>query len=150
MLFRRHKTAGSEINTWFKLFEVGEETAQVIRDLHLSGLDVRPRYSWNLARTGLPVHIDHDRIVGLNINLMDEPATIHLRGVPYEYEAALIDVGAIPHSVEALPTDRMVLKLAIRAPWQTVVNCVRPWINDEIDPSYSSELAPGEEHLVKL
>ena len=122
----------------------------VFEDLRLTDLDVRPRYSKNLARTGLGTHIDHDRIVGINFNLMDEPATIHLRGKPFEYESAVIDVGTTPHSVVPLQTERLVLKLAIRAPWATVIDRVSPWIDSVYDKTYVSALKDNEQHLVKL
>lgn len=148
-LFRHHKTAGSENKNWFKLFEVGDSVDQIIQDLRLADLDVRPRYSKNLAGTGLSTHIDHDRIVGINFNLMDEPATIHLRGKPFEYESAVIDVGTTPHSVAPLKTERLVLKLAIRAPWATVIDRVSPWIVS-VDTTYVSVLRSIERHLVKI
>lgn len=144
-----HKTAGSEMKTWRKLFDTSETVQRIVHDLGLSDLDVRPRFSWQMLNTRLAPHIDHDGIVGLNFNLRDEPAVIHIRGKAYEYESALIDVGAVPHSVEPVPYNRLVLKLAIRAPWSTVYRRVRHLMDSPLD-DYESRILDEERHLVKL
>jgi hypothetical protein len=126
-------------------------TDTVIEDLNLTGFDISPRFSYQLKNTRLSYHIDIDRIVGININLMELPATIHLYGNPYEYEAALIDVGTKLHSVEPVEHDRLVLKLAIRNPWNEIYSRLKDknLLNTSLD-SYKSELSEYEKHLVKI
>jgi hypothetical protein len=146
-----HKTAHSELTFWIKLFNVNEMTDSVIEDLNLTGFDISPRFSYQLKNTRLSYHIDIDRIVGININLMELPATIHLYGNPYEYEAALIDVGTKLHSVEPVEHDRLVLKLAIRNPWNEIYSRLKDknLLDTSLD-SYKSELSEYEKHLVKI
>lgn len=117
---KHHKTAGSELTYWYKLFNVNDVVSPIIRDLGLTGMNNKPRFSFQYKDTRLPPHIDIDRIVGINFNLMDEVSTIHIEGIGYPYEGALIDVGARQHSVEPISTDRLVLKFAIREPWAKV------------------------------
>jgi hypothetical protein len=123
---RHHKTAGSEIPYWLKLFSGKELIDPIICDLGLSGLNVMPRFSFQYKNTLLPKHIDIDRIVGININLMeDQRPTIHINGDEYHYECALIDVGSKIHSIEPESYDRLVLKLAFREPWDRIYNILR-------------------------
>ena len=148
---RHHKTAGSEIKFWLKLFDGKELTDPVISQLNLQGLNVLPRFSYQLRNTRLDPHIDIDRIVGINLNLMEQIPTIHLNGVAYEYEAALIDVGTKLHSVEPMPVDRLVLKLAIRNPWDEIYSRLKEYnLLATYDDSYRSHLRIQDAHLVKL
>lgn len=117
---QHHKTAGSEIFHWRKLFDIDEIAAPIVEELGLSGMNLMPRLSFQYRNTILGDHIDIDRMIAVNLNLMDEPAVIHLNDVPYSYEAALIDVGTIRHRVESIAKNRLVLKLAIREPWDKV------------------------------
>lgn len=121
-LAHHHKSPFSEFTFWKKYFYFGPEVQQVVNDLNLQGLNIKPRYSWQEKNTLLPLHIDKNRIIGININLMDEPAVLHINSVPYSYECALIDVGAQLHSVEPFHKDRLVLKLAIRDSWKVIWN----------------------------
>lgn len=146
-----HKTSGSEIKSWIKLFSVEEITDPIIKELNLEGLNILPRFSYQLKNTRLNPHIDIDRIVGINLNLTDETPTIHLGHIPYEYEAALIDVGTKLHSVEPMPYDRLVLKLAIRNPWDEIYfrlkekNLIKTFAD-----SYQSYLRDQDKQLVKI
>lgn len=115
-----HKQYGKELDYWIKLFRSEEVTDKVVEELNLNGLNVYPRFSYQKKNTLLPKHIDEERIVGINLNLLDVKPVIHLYDEPYEYEAAMIDVGAIPHSVEPFEHDRLVLKLAVREPWSLI------------------------------
>jgi hypothetical protein len=111
-----------------------------------------PRFSYQLKNTRLNSHIDIDRIVGINLNLMsDHIATIHLQNVAYEYECALIDVGSIVHSVERVPFDRLVLKLAIRESWDKIYTILKEK-NMIINPcnEYVSILKDNDRHMVRL
>ena len=119
-LARHHKNEFSEVPHWFKLFKYDSLVTDIIDDLGISNFNVSPRFSFQQKNTRLPRHIDIDRIVGININLMPDSAVIHIDEKPYSYEAALIDVGTKIHSVEPTPVDRLILKFAIRAPWNEV------------------------------
>lgn len=119
-LARHHKNEFSEVRHWFKLFKYDSLVTDIIDDLGISNFNVSPRFSFQQKNTRLPLHIDIDRIVGINLNLLSEPAVIHIEGKPHSYEAALIDVGTKIHSVEPTPADRLILKFAIRAPWNEV------------------------------
>jgi hypothetical protein len=146
-----HKTAGSEVTFWLKLFDGKELTDPLIRQLNLQGLNVLPRFSYQLRNTRLDPHIDIDRIVGINLNLMEQPPTIHINSVAYEYEAALIDVGTKLHSVEPMSADRLVLKLAIRNPWKEIYSRLKERnLLATSDDSYRSCLRIQDAHLVKL
>ena len=148
---RHHKTAGSEIKFWLKLFDGKEITDPLVKQLNLQGLDVLPRFSYQLKNTRLDPHIDIDRIVGINLNLMEQIPTIHLNGIPYAYEAALIDVGTKLHSVEPLPVDRLVLKLAIRNPWEEIYSRLKEYnLLETYTDAYESHLSIHDVHLVKL
>ena len=150
-LARHHKNQYSEVKHWFKLFEYDDTVKKIIDELGISEFNVSPRFSFQEKNTRLPLHIDIDRIVGINLNLMDQPATIHIEGKPYQYEAALIDVGTKIHSVEPVSTDRLILKLAIRASWsviyQTLLN--RNYINDDLQ-EYQSTLLEQHRRWVKI
>jgi hypothetical protein len=148
---RHHKTAGSELKFWLKLFADKEVTAKIIKDLNLEGLNIIPRFSYQLKNTRLVPHIDIDRIVGINLNLMEQRPTIHINGFPLEYEAALIDVGTKLHSVEPMPIDRLVLKLAIKDPWEEIYSRLKEKnLLKTYADSYCSNLREQDKHLVKL
>jgi len=116
-----HRGLGYTFDFWLKLFDKPESVKKIINDLGLNDMDVRPRFSFQEKNTLLPKHIDIDRIVGINFNLLEKgQATIHINDIEHTYESALIDVGAQPHSVEPVPHDRLVLKLAIRNPWEDI------------------------------
>ena len=67
-------------------------------------------------------HIDEDRIVAINLNLLDETPEIILEGKTFSYENALVDVGTKVHSVIAKDKPRLVLKYAIRNKWEDIYN----------------------------
>lgn len=150
---KHHKTPFSEIPYWLKLFDMGGTVDSVISDLGLTGLNILPRYSFQYKNTRLYEHIDIDRIVGININLMDDHvATIHINHVPYEYECALVDVGSVLHSVESVPFDRLVLKLAIRESWSQVYSRLKSkkLIADSSCDDYISVLTEENKKFVKI
>ena len=109
-----------KVPTWWRIFK-NIQADNIISDLNLEGLNVFPRYSYQFKNTLLPAHIDEDEIIGVNFNLMPHPITIHLLGEPYEYETAVVDVGHVEHSVQPAPYNRLVLKFAIRAPLEQVL-----------------------------
>ena len=78
---------------------------------------------------------------------------IHLRGVCFPYEAALVDVGHVGHSVESVPYNRLILKFAIREPFSKIYNALetRGFIDKdatrEVNPdfeTYKSEITDFE------
>ena len=121
-----HQFNDYQRNIWWKIFQIDEMADPIIKDLNLEGLDVRPRYSFQFKNTSLPPHIDIDEIIGINLNLMPWPVTIHMEGKPYEYEAIIADVGHVMHSIEPVDYDRLILKLAIRAPLEEVLDRCEP------------------------
>ena len=72
-------------------------------------------------------------------------------GKPYEYETALIDVGTKIHSVEPIEHDRLILKLAIRNPWDEIYSRLKDknLLSTSLD-FYKSELNDSEKHLVRI
>lgn len=114
-----------EIPYWIKLFDVSDISNPLMEDFGISDLDVWPRFSYQTKNTRLPTHIDEQRCVAININLMDHPVTIHINEEPYEYEACLIDVGSKRHSVEPANYDRLIFKLAIFDSWVTIYSRLR-------------------------
>lgn len=148
---RHHKTEKSELRFWYKLFDCNNITDPIINDLNLQELNILPRFSFQLKNTRLYPHIDIDRIVAVNLNLMPEIATIHLNGIAHEYEAALIDVGSKLHSVEPVDNFRLVLKLAIRNPWEEIYSRLKSKnLLKTFHDSYESILRESDKHLVKL
>jgi hypothetical protein len=148
---KHHKTAKSEIPYWFKLFSCDHITDPILKDLNLMGMNVLPRFSYQEKNTRLVEHIDIDRIVGINLNLMPEPATIHINHHPYSYEAALIDVGTKLHSVEPIPTERLVLKFAIRETWSDLYQRLKlANLITTPDDEYISILKIEDQQFVKL
>lgn len=147
---QHHKNEASELKFWFKMFGINDVVEEVISDLNLVGLDIIPRFSYQLANTRLPPHIDIDRIVGININLMEDSAVIHINDIPYSYECALVDVGTKLHSVEPTDKERLVLKLAIRESWADVYDRLKSknLLQTAVD-SYVSILEDSDKELVK-
>lgn len=132
-----------KFNFWKKLFHDTDEIKNIINDLGLTDMKVSPRFSFQFKNTLLPKHIDIDRIVGINFNLLEPgQATIHINDIEYSYESALIDVGSQPHSVKPVNHDRLVLKLAIREPWDDIYEQLdkRNLIKTKLT-SYSSQIA---------
>ena len=130
---------------WWKLFVYDDVVKNIMKDLGIDKMNVKPRFSFQLPHTTLQEHLDYERIVGINFNL--EPSTtpdLHIHGKDYPYEACLVDVGAVGHSVESVPYERLILKFAIREPYNTIYDALesRGLIDHEkttkINPSYES------------
>jgi len=112
---------------WYQIFfhpgtELRKLVEPVERDLNIDGLDTFPRFSYMFPGAVLPIHKDEDGLIGININILDDvPApVIHIKGQAFPYEAALIDVGNIQHSVKAVPHHRLILKFCLRYPYAEV------------------------------
>ena len=93
----------------------------VERDLNIYGMNNFPRYSYQFPNSRLPHHYDEDKMVSININLLDTTPTIHIENEPYSYECALIDVGGRMHGVEPDTNHRLILKFCLRHKWDEVV-----------------------------
>ncbi len=111
---------------WYQLFVKGNSPLKpllrdVERDLNIEGLDNFPRFSYQFPNTRLSEHVDEDKIIGININLMEKNPTIHIEGRPYEYSCAVINVGKYKHSVEIDPMPRLILKFCLRHSWEEVI-----------------------------
>lgn len=118
--YEEHQDRHPQVPHWVRVFK-NVDCEQEIKDLNLEGLNVFPRYSFIPAGKALAPHIDEDEIIGINFSLMPHPISIRMDGVDYEYEAAVCDVGHVIHSVEPVDYDRLMLKFAIRAPWEIVL-----------------------------
>jgi len=94
----------------------------ITKDLGIEDLVTKPRFSYQLPNSTLPSHIDQDRIIGININLMPTVPIIIINNKSYEYENCLVDVGSKIHSVVADENPRLVLKYAIRSTWTEIYN----------------------------
>ena len=126
----------------------------IVNDMGLQDMNVKPRYSYQFPNTKLPEHLDFDNLIGINLNIMEETTPdIHLRGVCFPYEAALVDVGHVGHSVESVPYNRLILKFAIREPFSKIYNALetRGFIDKdatrEVNPdfeTYKSEITDFE------
>jgi|TARA_B100001079_G_scaffold112341_1_gene96634 hypothetical protein len=109
---------------WRKMFDVEDAVKSITNDLGIQNLNIKPRFSYQLENSTLPSHIDIDRIVAINLKL-DSYITpgIIIEGKLFQYENALLDVGAKVHSVESYNgKPRLVLKYAIRNNWQEIYN----------------------------
>jgi len=104
------------------MFGIDEVVKPITYDLGIENLNIKPRFSYQLPNTSLTSHIDEDRIVAINLNLLDEAPEIILENKTYGYENALIDVGTKIHSVIAKDKPRLVLKYAIRNKWEDIYN----------------------------
>ena len=110
---------------WYQLFlkpgnPLLEEVDKVAMDLNIHGMNNYPRYSYQFPNTKLPHHFDEDKMMSININLLDTTPIIHIEHEPYPYEAAFINVGNVSHGVEPDEKHRLILKFAIRHPWEEV------------------------------
>lgn len=146
-----HVQGDRVLDYWLKLYGAAEVTDKVVEDLNLTGLDILPRFSYQKKNTLLHKHIDEDRMVGINLNLLDVQPIIHLYDIPYSYEAAMIDVGSIPHSIEPFEHDRLVLKLAIREPWDLVYSRLKEKdLLETFKDDYVSILKPEDVYWATL
>ena len=110
---------------WFQLFiQDNHKLKPLFKDLeeHLGiyGMNNFPRFSYQFPSSYLEPHLDEDNMVAININLLDSTPIIHIRGKPFTYEAALINVGKVEHSVEPDPNPRLILKFCLRHEFQEV------------------------------
>ncbi len=103
----------------------------VERDLNIHGMNNFPRFSYQFPNTRLGHHKDEDKMVSININLLDTTPIIHIEHVPYAYECALIDVGSRDHGVEPDSNHRLILKFCLRHSMNQVLDRVKFLIKDD-------------------
>jgi hypothetical protein len=128
---------------WWQVFNLEEDTKNIISDLGLTGMNVYPRYSYIKENSQLRNHIDIDRIVGINFNIMaDQVPCLIMKNQRFDYEACLCDVGSIMHRIDFVSHPRLILKLAIREPWEEIFAAVKKsgYIDHEktiaVNPNY--------------
>lgn len=117
-----HKEGDVVLDYWWKVFNIDNEVMPITKDLGIEDLVTKPRFSYQFPNSTLPSHIDQDRIIGININLMPTSPVIIINNKSYEYENCLVDVGSKIHSVIADDKPRLVLKYAIRSTWIDIYN----------------------------
>ena len=117
-----HRKGDKVLKIWWKMFNIDEVVKSITYDLGIENLNIKPRFSYQLPNTNLMSHIDKDRIVGINFNLLEEEPEIIVEGKTFKYENALIDVGSKVHSVIAKDKPRLVFKYAIRNNWEDIYN----------------------------
>jgi len=105
---------------WWKVYKISNFTKELETELNIKGLNNFPRYSYQIPNTLLEYHVDEDDITSINLNLLDNSPTIHINYKPYIYETCLFHAGGTPHGVEPDPFPRLILKFAIRHPWDEV------------------------------
>jgi len=112
-----HKEGDVILKYWYKVFNIEHLVMPITKDLGIEDLYTKPRFSYQFPNSTLPEHIDQDRIVGINLNLMPNSPSITIDNKSFEYENCLVDVGSKVHSVKADKNPRLVLKYAIRSNW---------------------------------
>lgn len=117
-----HKEGDVVLDYWWKVFNIDNEVMPITKDLGIEDLVTKPRFSYQFPNSTLPSHIDQDRIIGININLMPTSPVIIINNKSYQYENCLVDVGSKIHSVIADNNPRLVLKYAIRSTWSEIYN----------------------------
>ena len=123
MFFDRYETGGFHkegdvvLKYWYKVFNIEQLVMPITKGLGIEDLYTKPRFSYQFPNSTLPEHIDQDRIVGINLNLMPNSPSINIENKSYVYENCLVDVGSKVHSVKADKNPRLVLKYAIRSTW---------------------------------
>ncbi len=110
---------------WYQLFikdnhPLKKSLKEIENDLNIYGLNNFPRFSYQFPNTVLGHHTDEDKLVSINLNLLDTTPVIHLEHKPYPYEAIFVNVGNIMHGVEKDPNARLILKFALRHPWEEI------------------------------
>lgn len=128
MFFDRYDTGGYHkegdvvLKYWYKVFDIEQLVMPITKDLGIEDLYTKPRFSYQFPNSTLPDHIDQDRIVGINLNLMPNSPSITIDNKAFEYENCLVDVGSKVHCVKADENPRLVLKYAIRSNWSEMFN----------------------------
>ena len=153
-----HKEGDVVLDYWWKVFNIDDEVMPITKDLGIEDLVTKPRFSYQFPNSTLPEHIDQDRIIGINLNLMPDLPSITIDDKSFEYENCLVDVGSKIHCVKADKNPRLVLKYAIRSNWNEMYKRLdkRGLINHiktkQCNPyylKYNSELSENEQKYVR-
>lgn len=111
---------------WWKLYcESGSWRKELVKeveyDLNIIGLNNFPRFSYYTPHARLRLHLDEDNmcIILLNLNLDYKPKIL-LENADIEYESLFMHAGSILHGLNPIPEPRLILKFAIRHPWDEV------------------------------
>ena len=152
-----HRRGDKVLKIWWKMFGIDEVVKPITYDLGIENLNIKPRFSYQLPNTILKRHIDEDRIVAINLNLLDEKPEIILEGKTFSYENALIDVGTKIHSVIAKDKPRLVLKYAIRNNWEDIygvldkkglIDHAKTYLDNPNYGLYESKFIAGDEQHI--
>ena len=153
-----HRKGDKVFKKWWKMFDIDDVVKSITKDLGIENLNTKPRFSYQLENSTLDRHIDIDRIVGINFNLLEETPEIIIDGKLFKYENALIDVGTKVHSVIAKDKPRLVLKYAIRNNWHEIYNILdkrklidhtKTYLDNPNYDLYESEILETDKQFVK-
>ena len=153
-----HRKGDRVFKKWWKMFDIDDVVKSITKDLGIENLNIKTRFSYQLENSTLDRHIDIDRIVGINFNLLEETPEIIIDGKLFKYENALIDVGTKVHSVVAKDKPRLVLKYAIRNNWHEIYNILdkrklidhtKTYLDNPNYDLYESEILETDKQFVK-
>lgn len=106
---------------WWKVYGIEKLVEDVARELNIHGMNNFPRFAYLFQNNGIEHHVDEDHMTSIMINLnSDYTPTMHVEGVPIQYECLLFENGELFHTVEPRPVDTLMLKFCIRHPWKEV------------------------------
>jgi hypothetical protein len=106
---------------WWKVYGIEKLVEDVAKDLNIHGMNNLPRFAYLFQNNGIGHHVDEDHMTSIMINLnSDYTPTMHVEGVPIQYECLLFENGELFHTVEPRPVDTLMLKFCIRHPWEEV------------------------------
>jgi hypothetical protein len=107
-------------------FHIDKMCLPILKDLNIYQFKPVCGFRYLFKNKKIKEHLDINRIITILFNLQDEnypKPIIHICGKPYEYEAALIDVGTKVHSVESVNYPRLNLKFNFSyGDWKTLYN----------------------------
>jgi len=138
---------------WYQLFVPDNSPLKpLFKDIEdqlgISGMNTYPRFSYHFPNIKVGHHLDEDKGVKIQFNLLDTTPTIHIKHKPYPYDSALIDVGHNEHGIEKDNNSRLVLQFFLRHSWDEVYDRLnRKGLIDEkktllINPSYKTYRPP--------
>jgi hypothetical protein len=106
---------------WWKVYGIEKLVEGVAKDLNIHGMNNFPRFAYLFQNNVIESHVDEDHMTSIMINLnSDYTPTMHVEGVPIQYECLLFENGELFHTVEPRPVDTLMLKFCIRHPWEEV------------------------------
>jgi len=108
---------------WWKVYGIEKLVEDVAKDLNIHGMNNFPRFAYLFQNNNIESHVDEDHMTSIMINLnSDYTPTMHVEGIPIQYECLLFENGELFHTVEPRPVNTLMLKFCIRHPWSEVYN----------------------------